>query len=217
MDTSANCRQQLMTKRESLFKRLESAQADFDSVERLIAVMGELQPPRPAASPENLRQGAIAVLERHQVPMHPQNVLYELSHMDIHTGSKEPVNNLGAVLSRFHQDFTPTDRAVGGSRIPTKIPAMGTRRRRWSAVLSLKRRIRHRRDPNRINDGPDTEPAEGQQLKDSANRLAQVEIQRRPEQPRQEYRRRLAFHCPLTLSILSSQYLQVLSGPGCAV
>ena len=103
-------------------ERLRKAQADYDAMVRVLAFHDEISLPEPSKV-EGVRTAAIEVLVRSGKPIHRQEILNELGEMGIRVSGKEPVNNLGSVLSRFSDEFQPHGNGVWGLKgwsIPSK-------------------------------------------------------------------------------------------------
>ena len=103
----------LLEMKAELAERLEKAQADFEAVERLLAMYDEMSLPE-AATVEQVRLAAIEALDRNGEPMHRQVLLLELEDAGVRVGGKKPVANLGSILSRFSTDFKPHGNGVWG-------------------------------------------------------------------------------------------------------
>ena len=108
----------LIAMRDEILERLKNAQADMEAVERLIAVHEELAPPATAASVEEIRQAAIGILEENGGPLHRQVLLERMTNQGIHVSGKVPINNLGAILSRFGKDFESHGQGGWGLKRP---------------------------------------------------------------------------------------------------
>ena len=93
--------------------RLEKAQADYDAIVRTIAFHDERALPGPA-SVEEVRVAATLVLAQRGEPTHRQAILNELEDMGIRVSGKDPVSNLGSILSRFAKDFKSHGNGVWG-------------------------------------------------------------------------------------------------------
>ena len=110
----------LMEMRDEAILRLERAQAELDSIDWLIDVERALEPPIPHASPQEVREGAIAVLTESGEPVHRNVILEKLEERGIRVGGKSAVATLGANLCRFSKDFEPHGRGFWGlKKFPT--------------------------------------------------------------------------------------------------
>ena len=105
----------LLEMKEVLAERLEKARADYEAVERLIAVHKEMSLPDPATV-EEIRLAAIDVLAQCAEPIHRQTLLDKLEDIGIRVNGKVPVNSLGSILSRFSDDFQPLGNGIWGLR-----------------------------------------------------------------------------------------------------
>ena len=101
MNTRADRRRILVEMRDELMQRLEQVQADVDAANRLIAAHESTDQPIAPSSVEEIRQCSITCLAGHGEPMHRQDLLDCLITQGIHIVGKIPVNNLGAILSRY--------------------------------------------------------------------------------------------------------------------
>ena len=105
MNTRAYRRRMLVEMRDELMQRLEQVQADVDAANRLIAAHESTDQPIAPSSVEEIRQCSITCLAEHGEPMHRQDLLGCLIAQGVHIVGKIQVNNLGAILSRYSDDF----------------------------------------------------------------------------------------------------------------
>lgn len=105
MNTRADRRRMLVEMRDELMQRLEQVQADVDAANRLIAAYESTDQPIAPSSVEEIRQCSITCLAEHGEPMHRQELLGCLIAQGVHIVGKIQVNNLGAILSRYSDDF----------------------------------------------------------------------------------------------------------------
>ena len=71
-------------------------------------------PRQPAASQEDIVRGAVDILLKHEEPIHRRIIHEELRDQGIHVGGKDPVANLGAILSRQSKVFDSVGNGVWG-------------------------------------------------------------------------------------------------------
>ena len=95
-------------------ERLADAQADLDAARRMLARYEANQPTPSPASVDEIRLAAIAILRNHGEAIHRQVIHQELSEQGLHISGKDPVANLGAILSRFGEDFHPHGNGIWG-------------------------------------------------------------------------------------------------------
>lgn len=140
----------LVAMRKDIVDRLESAKADLDAVDRLIAVQEDMSPPLTPATVDEVRQAAVEILNDHGDKMHRRDILSEMTERGVHVGGRVPVNNLGSVLSRFGDVFESHGQGVWGLKSwKTPSPANTTRtpliegseeRRTFGESLTLRQR-----------------------------------------------------------------------------
>ena len=105
MNIPADRKKILLATRDDIMAHLRNAQTDVDAVDRLISIQKEIGPSVVTASVGEIRQVAIKLLKENEKPVYRQTLLDQISESDIYVGGKIPVNNLGAILSRFDKDF----------------------------------------------------------------------------------------------------------------
>ena len=117
MNMTTTRKRMLLDMKDDIVARLKEAQADLDAVERLIVVQKAIEPLVVPSSAEDIRQGAIDVLKDNGDPMHRRDILDCLVERGIDVGGKVAVNNLGAILSRFGDDFVPHGQGMWGLKV----------------------------------------------------------------------------------------------------
>lgn len=85
-------------------ERVKEAQTDVNALERTMAFYDANFQPAPA-SPEEVRSAARAVLLGAPTPLHRKEIHDRLNERGVYPNGKDPVASLGAVLSRFGEDF----------------------------------------------------------------------------------------------------------------
>lgn len=94
--------------------RLAEAQQVIDAVRLLRQFHENTQPPPVPASPEQIREATISVLANYGRPTHRKDIFQTLQEMEVHIRGKDPVANLGAILSRYSTDFVPHGNGLWG-------------------------------------------------------------------------------------------------------
>ena len=85
-------------------ERVKEAQTDVTAIKRTMDFYDANFQPAPA-SPEEVRSAARAVLLEATTPLHRKEIHDRLNERGVYPNGKDPVASLGAVLSRFGEDF----------------------------------------------------------------------------------------------------------------
>ncbi len=95
-------------------ERLADAQADLDAACRMLARYETNQPTSSPGSAEDIRLAVITVLWSHHEPMHRQAIYDEIVEQGMYMNGKDPVANLGSILSRCGEDFYSHGNGIWG-------------------------------------------------------------------------------------------------------
>lgn len=83
---------------------LVAQQAKIDEVRAALRALMEYQqsqePARSSSTKEEICSGAIEILSEHHRPQHRRDILAQLEAKGLYIGGRDPVANLGAILSR---------------------------------------------------------------------------------------------------------------------
>ena len=86
-------------------ERLEKAQEALDAVVILEKFCEETIPEPEPAPVEEVRRRSFLLLSLMHEPMHRKEICERLEEARVHVGTEDPVARLGAILSRFHNEF----------------------------------------------------------------------------------------------------------------
>ena len=114
MSTFVDRKSVLLDMKADILKRVQNAQADLDAVDRLLDCVDAINPFAVVSSVEEIRSAAIDVLARHGKPIHRKIISDELNSMGVYVSGKDPIANLGAILSRHGEDFVPHSQGIWG-------------------------------------------------------------------------------------------------------
>ena len=118
MNTFADRKSVLRDMKADILKRVQNAQADLDAVDRLLDCVEAINPFAVVSSVKEIRSAAIDVLARHGKPIHRKIISDELASMGVYVSGKNPIANLGAILSRHAEDFVPHSQGIWGLKTP---------------------------------------------------------------------------------------------------
>ena len=118
MSTFADRKSVLLDMKADILKRVLNAQADLDAVDRLIDCVDAFNPFAVVSSVKEIRSAAIDVLARHGKPIHRKIISDELASRGVYVSGKDPIANLGAILSRHGEDFVSHSQGVWGLKTP---------------------------------------------------------------------------------------------------
>ena len=118
MNTFADRTSVLLDMKADILKRVQNAQADLDAIDRLLDCVDAINPFAVVSSVKEIRCAAIDVLARHGKPIHRKIISDELASMGVYVSGKDPISNLGAILSRHAEDFVPHSQGVWGLKTP---------------------------------------------------------------------------------------------------
>ena len=90
---------------EAAQQQLDAARQAVNAVARLRAFHADMQDPVDPSTQDEIRQGAVEILRGSLEPMHRKDIFNALVDRGLHVGGKDPINNLGAILSRNGADF----------------------------------------------------------------------------------------------------------------
>ena len=118
MNTFADRKSVLLDMKADILKRVQNAQADLDAIDRLLDCVDAINPFAVVSSVKEIRNAAIDVLARHGKPIHRKIISDELASMGVYVSGKDPIANLGAILSRHAEDFAPHSQGIWGLKAP---------------------------------------------------------------------------------------------------
>ena len=118
MNTFADRKSVLLDMKADILKRVQNAQADLDAVDRLLDCVDAINPFAVVSSVKEIRNATIDVLARHGKPIHRKIISDELASMGVYVSGKDPIANLGAILSRHGEDFVPHSQGIWGLKTP---------------------------------------------------------------------------------------------------
>ena len=87
-------------------QKLEAAQAELEAIRLLRDSSARSRTRGSAASSQEVKSGVIKVLQENGKPLHRQVIYDRLKDLDISVNGRDPVANLGAILSR-NGEFEP--------------------------------------------------------------------------------------------------------------
>ena len=118
MSAFADRKTVLLDMKADILKRVQNAQADLDAVDHLLDCVDAINPFAVVSSVKEIRSAAIDVLSRHGKPIHRKIISDELASMGVYVSGKDPMANLGAILSRHGEDFVPHSQGIWGLKTP---------------------------------------------------------------------------------------------------
>lgn len=118
MFTDTDIKQWLVEQLAAAEARLTEAGADVEAARRMLERYERSQPAPTPASSEEIREAAIEALKEYGKPIHRQDLYDALVSRGVHINGKDPVANLGAILSRCGDDFVPYGSGIWGLREP---------------------------------------------------------------------------------------------------
>ena len=118
MGARADRKSVLLDMKTDILKRAQNAQADLEAIDRLINCADAFNPFAVVSSVKEIRNAAIDVLARHGKPIHRKIISDELASMGVYVNGKDPIANLGAILSRHAEDFVSHSQGIWGLKMP---------------------------------------------------------------------------------------------------
>ena len=118
MNTFADRKSVLLDMKADILKRVQNAQTALDAVDHLLDCVEATNPFAVVSSVKEIRSAAIDVLARHGKPIHRKIISDELASMGVYVSGKDPIANLGAILSRHAEDFVPHSQGIWGLKTP---------------------------------------------------------------------------------------------------